>query len=247
MNLVLLGADEVDAAGTARLADDDRRARHLREVLRVTVGQVLRVGLLDGPLGIATITRTDPRLELACTFEPTAPPRPADALILAIGRPKVLGRCVEHAAALGFGSILLTRTWHTDKSHVQASLLALPELHARARLGLEQAQRTHLPRIEVFPLFRPFVEDRLAALCHGDNRVVAHPGADRDIAELPGVAAAPMTLTLGPERGFTPFELELLGAQGFLALRAGPYPLRVETALAWVYGQLTLLRARSRG
>lgn len=244
MNLVLLGADEIDASGTATLLDDDRRARHLRDVLRVTSGQTLRVGLLDGPLGTGTVTRSGPRLELACAFDPTPPPRPADALILAIARPKVLGRCVEHAAALGFGSILLTRTWHTDKSHVQASLLALPELNARARLGLEQAQRTHRPRIEVFPLFRPFVEDRLDALCPGDNRIVAHPGAERDIDAMPGMAEAPMTLALGPERGFTPFELELLSGQGFLALRAGPNPLRVETALAWVYGKLTLLRAR---
>lgn len=247
MNVVLLGADEIDAAGAATLADDDRRARHLREVLRVTAGQSLRVGLLDGPLGLATVTRTDPRLELACAFDPTPPARPTDVLILAIARPKVLGRCVEHAAALGFGSILLTRTWHTDKSHVRASLLALPDLHARARLGLEQAQRTHRPRIEVFPLFRPFVEDRLPALSAGTTRIVAHPGAERDVRDLPGLPATPLVLVLGPERGLTAFEIELLRAQGFQAMSAGPHPLRVETALAFVYGQLTLLRARGHG
>lgn len=247
MNLVLLGADEIDAAGTATLADDDRRARHLREVLRVTAGQSLRVGLLDGPLGTGTVLATAPRLELDCVFEATLPPRPEDVLILAIARPKVLGRCVEHAAALGFGSILLTRAWHTDKSHVQASLLGREDLHARARLGLEQGQRTHRPHIEVFPLFRPFVEDRLPTLCGGATRVVAHPSAERDVRDLPGLSIAPLALALGPERGFTPFELELLGAHGFEALSAGPHPLRVETALAFVYGQLTLLRARRRG
>lgn len=247
MNLVLLRADELDAAGVAHLADDDRRARHLREVLRVTVGQRLRVGLLDGPLGTGTVLATEPRLELACVLEPSSPRRPGDVLILAIARPKVLGRCVEHAAALGFGSILLTRTWHTDKSHVEASLLAGEDLHARARLGLEQGQRTRRPHIEVFPLFRPFVEDRLAALSAGATRIVAHPGAERDVRDLPGLPATPLALVLGPERGLTDFEIGLLREQGFHAMSAGPHPLRVETALAFVYGQLTLLRARGHG
>ncbi len=247
MNLLLLAADEIDGAGVARLDVGDRRARHLLDVLRAVPGQTLRAGILDGPLGTATVLCTSPRVDLACTFDATAPRAPCDVLILAIGRPKVLARCVEHAAALGFSRILLTRTCHTDRSHVEASRLALPELHARARLGLEQAQRSHRPHLEVFPLFRPFVEDRLGELCGRATRIVAHPAAARDVGELRTLPAAPLALALGPERGFVPFELELLRAHGFEPLAAGAHPLRVETALAWVYGQLTLLRTQRDG
>lgn len=53
MNLLLLRPDELLADGTARL--HGRRLLHAREVLRLSEGDVLRAGLLDGPLGTAEL------------------------------------------------------------------------------------------------------------------------------------------------------------------------------------------------
>ena len=54
MNLILLHSAELDQSGQTRLAD--ARAAHLVTVLRVTPGQTVRVGLLEGPFGIGTVT-----------------------------------------------------------------------------------------------------------------------------------------------------------------------------------------------
>ncbi|MEZ5962722.1 MAG: RsmE family RNA methyltransferase [Planctomycetota bacterium] len=258
MNLLLLRAHEVDADGHAFLPACDRRCRHLRQVLKVGPGQTLRAGVVDGPLGAARIEEVgDAGVRLACTFDPAPLPAPTDVLVLAVPRPKVLLRCVETAAALGFAKILLVRTWRTDKSHVLASAMALPALHAHAILGLEQARRTRSPQIEVHDRFRPFVEDQLDAGCGPSVRILADPDADLDLADalavatpgtgLEGLPQRALALAIGPERGFTDFERELLASRGFVACHAGRHPLRVETALAWVYAQMHLLGARAGG
>lgn len=246
MNALLFAAHEVDRDGNAWLPAGDRRCQHLRTVLQVRTGQALCAGMLGGPLGIARPTAIGSEgVALACRFDRPAPPA-RDVLVLAIPRPKVLLRCVENAAALGFGRILLVRTWRTDRSHVEASALAADALHARAILGLEQAQRTQVPDITTFPLFKPFVEDELDARCGATTRVVADPGAARSLAALGALPDRPVALAIGPERGFTAYELDLLAAHGFAAAHAGPHPLRVETALAFVFGQLMLLRSPPR-
>jgi RsmE family RNA methyltransferase len=243
MNVVLFAPSEVGPQGRVRLPAADRRARHLRSVLRVAAGDSVRVGILDGELGRAhVVCVAGDHIELACAFGEPAPGT-QDVLVLAIPRPKVLLRCVETAAALGFAHILLVRTWRTDKSHVVASALAAPALRAHALLGLEQARRTRVPAIEVFPLFRPFVEDHLDARCAGASCWLADPEADLGIAQVADVPERPFALAIGPERGFTEFEREQLVANGFMAIHAGAHPLRVETALAFVSGQLVLRRA----
>lgn len=242
MNAILFARDEVASGGQVCLATDDRRARHLREVLRATVGQPVRVGVLDGLLGRGVVDRIDAdHVRLTCSFDETAP-LARDTLLLAIPRPKILLRCVETAAALGFGRILLLRTWRTDKSHVAASALASDRLRAHAILGLEQARRTQVPDIAIFSQFKPFVEDHLHQRCGDGSRLLADPDASRSVASLAPLADRPLALAIGPERGFTAYEREQLQARGFTAVHAGLQPLRVETALALVFGQLALLR-----
>ena len=49
MNLILVSPFEVDDQNRCVLVDE--RARHIRKVLRAEPGKVLRMGVLNGPLG----------------------------------------------------------------------------------------------------------------------------------------------------------------------------------------------------
>lgn len=245
MNLILLEPSEFDGHDRVRLLASDRRARHLREVLRVVPGQSLRIGVRDGQLGTASVAAAGDDFVLHCRLEQPAPPA-EDILILAIPRPKVLLRCVETAAALGFGKILLVRTWRTDRSHVEASALRGEELDLHLRLGLEQAERTALPALTQFDRFRPFVEDHLDRVCGSSTRLLATPQASVELAQLPLPNPRRVALAIGPERGFTEFERDALCARGFTACRAGVHALRVETALAYLMGHVAALRMRAQ-
>jgi len=239
VNLLLLEPAEVER-GEARVGG--RRARHLLDVLRVQPGAVVRAGIVDGARGHATVLAAEPdgvRLRVDCT-EP--PDQGQDVLLLAVPRPKVLARILEHAAALGYRHIALFRSWKVEKSHLGSRALRPEVQRAHLLLGLEQGQRTHLPEVHFFALFRPFVEDQLAALPLPAHRFCAHPAAATATAELRLSQGAPFALALGPDGGFVPYEVEQLAARGFLPVRLSSSPLRTESALSALHGQLDLLR-----
>lgn len=212
---------------------------HLQTVQRVQPGTVLRAGLVDGALGTGEVLHVaEGSVTLRCRIEAVAPPRPRDVLLLAHARPKVLARCLAAAASLGFGRILLLRTWRVDKSHLQTRVLEPAQARLHLLAGLAQACRTHVPELRASMRFRPFVEDELDALATPAQRFVADPDVGVDVTGVDLDGREPLTLAVGPERGFTPFEVELLAGRGFTPVRAGAHPLRVETALAALTGAL---------
>ena len=240
VNLVLIDSDEIDAQDRVHLVD--RRARHLLDVLAVEPGQQVAVGIIDGPSGQGEVLATDEQsvsLQLDC-----AQPERArnDVLLLAVPRPRILARMFEHAAALGFGHIVLFRSWRVEKSHLASKLLEPAVQRQHLLRGLEQSRRTHVPSVAFHPLFRPFVEDRLELLPLPDSRFCAHPKANVHTADLQLTRGSPFALALGPDGGFLPYEVEQLAARGFLPVQFGPHPLRTESALSAAWGQLDLLR-----
>ncbi len=245
MNFLLLEPDEVGADGAVVLRG--RRAEHVRTVLRAQPGQVLRVGVVDGGTGrgiVGAITADDVQLQCELPFAAPAE-RDGDVLLLAVPRPKVLLRMLAHATALGFDRIVLFRSWRVEKSHLASTAMRAEVQRAQLLAGLEQSGRTRLPAVRFFPLFKPFVEDQLAALLLPAARYVAHPTAAIATHELTFPGRSPFALALGPDGGFLAYEVDQLAARGLLPISCGPRPLRTETALAVLAGQLALLRERA--
>jgi RsmE family RNA methyltransferase len=150
-----------------------------------------------------------------------------------------LSRCIEHAAALGFTRIALMRTARVEKSHLQSHKLLAHDIYPHLVAGLEQGMRVLVPEVRVFNRFKPFVEDELNDFVPTQARFVGHPQAALGIAQLPAFDWS-YCLALGPEGGFVPFEIDALEKRGFTAVRAAMGPLRVESALSYLTGQLDL-------
>jgi len=245
VNFLLLAPDEVGNEGFVLL--HGARAAHVRTVLRAEPGQELRAGLLGGRLGQATVLAvTADEVQLRCALPFAQPPPSADdVLLLAVPRPKVLLRLYAHAAALGFARLVLFRSWRVEKSHLQSKALLPDAQRAMLLAGLEQAGRTVLPSVQFFPRFKPMVEDQLGTLNLPPARFVAHPAAPTPTHALAYPGRAPFTLAIGPDGGFLPYEVDALATRGFLPITCGRAPLRTETALAVLAGQLALLRERA--
>lgn len=238
MNLILLESNEIDGERRAQLTGE--RARHIREVLRATVGSELRIGIVDGPLGRGTVAAIDggassagsrAGVVLQCAFDRLVPEPPGIDLLLAVPRPKVLNRLWAQLAALGVARIILTNAERVERPYFDTHVLQ--ERHWRPLLieGLQQACDTRLPAVSVHRRFRVLVEDELDRLSDAAVRLVADPASGATVASaLAGRAGTRVLLAVGPEGGWNPFELELLEAHGFAPVGLGRRTLRSDTA-----------------
>ena len=254
MNLLLLNPSEIDAEHrTVRLSD--RRARHLRSVLRAEPGRVVKVGVTDGRVGTATVlgsSTSSVLLELELTGR--APKPPDVHLVLAVPRPKVLSRVLQAAAAMGVRRIDLVNAWRVEKGYFQSPKLTQEAIMADLRFGAEQGRSPWLPTVQVHRYFVRFVEECLPRMLTGSPalRLVAHPGSVLLVEQVAlDRGAAPAVVAIGPEGGFIEAELESFLARGFVAVTVSERVLRVETAVAAVLSQLELIRrlwsAKPRG
>lgn len=235
MNLLLLTPDEVRADGTAQVGG--RRARHVAEVLRAGPGDTVRAGVLGGKLGTARLLSLEgEEVVLALTFADEPPPRSGVDLLLALPRPKALRRILAAVASLGVDRLVLLNAARVEKSYFDAQVLAPERTRKHLIDGLEQARDTILPEVHLAPRFRPFVEDTLDGLLGPGQRWLLHPGPDTPPLHPPG---GRITLAVGPEGGWVPFERELLAARGFQPLSLGTRSLRTETVVPFALGWAT--------
>jgi RsmE family RNA methyltransferase len=229
VNLLLLEPHEVSEECEARVSGV--RARHLLRVLKVAPGQRVRVGILDGPLGTGQVQALgDDLVVLHCAFDPLPPPRPRVDLLLAVPRPKVLRRLWSQIAALGVGRILLCNAARVERNYFDTHLLESRIYRPQLIEGLQQAKDTRLPIVSVHRRFRVLVEDELDEHAGDARRIVADPSAPESPSSVLRHADQRVLLAVGPEGGWTRFELDLLEAHGFTSVGVGSRTLRVDTA-----------------
>ncbi|MFA5043211.1 MAG: 16S rRNA (uracil(1498)-N(3))-methyltransferase [Kiritimatiellia bacterium] len=234
MNLILLYDDDFISDNAVRLTG--RRLKHIREVHRPAIGDTLTVGRLGGLVGKGRITSvTAAAVEMEAALDEAPPKPPAVTLILALPRPKVVKRVLLSIASLGVKRLYLINGFQVEKSYWQSPVLSPASIREALVLGLEQARDTVLPEVALRPLFKPFVEDELPALIRGVLPLVAHPGAGE---WCPHAVAQPVTLVIGPEGGFIPYELAQLVAAGCRPVQIGARILRVETVVPFILGRL---------
>ena len=234
MNLLLLEPAESDAA-TAVISG--RRANHMRTVQRAVPGTTLRAGVIGGGFGEVKVLADDgAAYTVTYTAVAARPPAPLPLqLVIALPRPKMVNRLLQAVTAMGIKQITFINSWRVEKSYWQSPQLSADNIRLQLLLGLEQGVDTQLPTVTFEPLFKPFVEDRLAAHSGDGLRLLAHPSGGEP---CPVAAAKPATLVVGPEGGFIDYEVALLTAQGFSAVTMGPRILRVETAVVALASRL---------
>jgi RsmE family RNA methyltransferase len=234
VNLLLL--EEADFIAADRVILRDRRLTHMQEVHRAAVGDSLRVGRIGGLMGSAELLRLEPgEAELRVSLDQPPPTKLPLTLVLALPRPKMLRRVLQTVAAMGVPRLVLVNSYRVEKSFWQTPFLEPEAIREQLILGLEQARDSVLPQVVIEKRFKPFVEDRLPALVEGTLGLVGHPG---QYPACPRGLDEPVTLAIGPEGGWIPYEIDLLGKSGLQPVQLGERILRVETAVTALLARL---------
>ena len=242
MNLVLF--EPAELAAPLPLADP--RAQHILKVLRRAPGDTFLAGLVDGPLGTATLLESGAdglRLAFAPSHEP--PPLPPTTLLVGLPRPQTARDLLRDATTLGVACIHFVATERADPNYASASLWTSGEWRRHLLVGAAQACDTRLPSVTwtrtLASAIRALPAASASARLALDNYEAAVPLAaalSAAVPEAPGIV-----LALGPERGWGPADRAALRAAGFTLCSLGPRVLRLETA---VVAALALARFRTR-
>ena len=229
MNRILFEKGEI-ADGVVTFGGE--RAKHVLNVLHGEVGQVLKTGEINGPIGTSEILSIeqpdDCRISVRCSHAEKSL-APWIDLILAPPRPRVMKRLLPQLATMGVGRIFLVGAKKVEKDFWGATLLKPENYRPLLVDGLMQAGTSILPILDTRRNFRKFVKEELDGLWPSAQRIVAHPYGAQSMA-IDGNRQQSVLLAVGPEGGWTDEEVALLEEHGFARYSLGSRILRTDTA-----------------
>lgn len=245
MNLILFEQSEVVSTGQEEysviLPSSDRRYIHCTTVLHVDTESVVRVGVINGDMYDAAVESLDSQ-QIVFLFGRAnqRPIRPNNdmniSLILALPRPKVLGRLWPVFAQLGFRRVMLIRAERVEDAYFGSHFMHEENYRPLLIKGLEQSSvSTRLPEIsfEKRPL-SVFLEKRLGAafpmessnrfICHPEDSIHNHQNHYFDNTKETVIA-------LGPEGGWLDHEIEELKQKKFVPVTCSSRVFTTDVAL----------------
>ncbi|GHT83405.1 ribosomal RNA small subunit methyltransferase E [Spirochaetia bacterium] len=234
MNIILFEPCELGRP----LPKRDDRTIHLLKVLHKKPGDSFDAGVLGGGLGSGKIDSIQPDGSLAYVLDlPTEPP-PRMPIRLAVGfpRPIQIRRLLRDLSNLGLAAVDLMGADLGEKSYRDTKLLSGGGARAALIEGAVQARDTGIPALSAYQSLDAWLEERpwktAPGVCGPVGPLLIAPDNVRPagaMANLPPFRR-PTVLAIGPERGWSDRERDLLEGAGFLRLSMGKRALRTETA-----------------
>jgi RsmE family RNA methyltransferase len=240
MNLILFEEHEAGKALPRR----DKRTIHLLKVLHKKPGDPFDAGVLGGRRGEGTIKGIGPDGSLSYSLDLFEEPPPRFPLRMAVGfpRPIQLRRLLRDLSSLGLAALDLVGAELGDKSYRDTNLLRDGGARAALIEGAVQSRDTSLPllncysRLEDWLDLRPWEQDGEGGCGQtGEGRSAFLLVAADNLRPAGSMARIDpvwrrISVAIGPERGWSDRERDLLEKTGFLRLSLGERALRTETA-----------------
>ena len=243
-----VGAPELDGAplflldvlpDTEELLVGGDEGRHAVEVLRLTLGEQVRVGDGHGTVAEGAVVSAGHdglRVAVSARFEVPAQ-TPEFVLVQALPKGDRGPLAVELATELGVDRIVpwtaarcVTR-WRDDRV-----AKGVAKWRAAARAASKQSRRPRVPEI-TDPMT---TREVCGLLADTDLAVVLHERATRPLAGLDIPRQGTVAVVIGPEGGLTDGEVVAFRAAGAQAVRLGAEVLRTSTAGAAALAALSM-------
>lgn len=221
MNILLI------EKGEESFLSSDRRYSHIKSVLRLSVGDRFKIGEINGRRGWAEIlSLDDERMTFTSSFESIIDKSYPLDLIVAQVRPISMKRILRDSASIGIRRLILPISELGERSYSQSHLYKEEGYRNLILDGAMQAGKTNLTEVH----FPKSLEEAIE-MSEGERILLDKEGAiSLSKADLSGKS---VTLSIGPERGWTAREQEAFIKSGFKRMSLGERILRTETAVVF--------------
>lgn len=216
---------------------NEEESRHAIQVLRVRIGDAIRILNGAGEKAYASVTSIQPK-SIHCRIESAEhAPAPASQVHLYVALLKKRDKTewiVEKAVELGAASITFFSAKHSEKSRID--IIRLEKIVISA---LKQSGNMFMPAVKWLPDFSACLNE-----APGEKYIAYCPtGKERSLHTIkPNNKAA--SIFIGPEGDFSPEEVDLARKANALEVSLGDNILRAETAA--LYALITMKNAREQ-
>jgi 16S rRNA (uracil1498-N3)-methyltransferase len=223
MNIILFENLPMDN----HIPSSDFRGEHIIKVLRLSQGDSFILGEIGGWQGKATITSISKEgvsyvweaLQDSSSLYPVT-------LLVAQVRPICMKRILREAVSLGVSQIIVTGAESAEKSYQSAKLWTTGEFQKYLLDGAMQAGGTGLSKLHLVSCIEDAIRD------HGtwQQKILLDNVLTGDRLSNFPYSGGSVVLAVGPERGWTQRERQIMIAAGFTSYTLGSRILRTETA-----------------
>jgi len=224
MNLILFKPGEWENP----IPRKDPRNVHIRKILKASAGDTLTAGIVNGAMGTALLEEITSDGAMRFAFTPRTDPAPLSPVTMIIGipRPPTARRLLKDLTTAGIRRIIFTGTDLGEKSYLTSRLWTREEYRDAVLEGASQGKTTLLPEVvKLYSLYKAIglLDDRTDRL--------ALDNVEPEIPLKDYIPSKDETcLAIGPERGWSDREREMLREGGFSVCSLGDRVLRTETA-----------------
>lgn len=212
---------------------------HIHATLKLEKGDEVKCTVLNEGLtkGIVLELSNDfCRLELQPLI--SAQPQWFD-LVIGLSRPQTSKKILEHATTFGASKIHFFKAALSEKSYLDSKIFEDKAYEEFLLNGLSQsAIYAHLPEFKL-EKYNPAEQYK-----DQPQKFILDIKTDKSFLDVELDFAKPVTLAVGPERGWIAEDVERFHAAGFTSVKVSSSILRVEHAVYSAISQLELLRKR---
>jgi 16S rRNA (uracil1498-N3)-methyltransferase len=222
------------------LITDSKILEHLKTTLNAKVGDSFRCTVLNRGIFWGELSSLEDHLAKIILKEPLHSAKPWFNLVVGLSRPQTVRKILEHATTFGANRIHFFKAELSEKSYQDSKALS-EEKDFLVRAGLSQSALYYqLPEIKVDKYnpangYSSYSQKYILDLEGAENFLAISDQLDFN---------SPITLAIGPERGFIKADIERFHQAGFKSIKVSSSILRVEHAVYSAISQLELIRGQ---
>ncbi len=222
---------------------DPRLLNHIHTTLKLKTDDVVKCTVLNQGLTKGRVLEIN---ETSCqlALEPITPSQAQwFDLVVGLSRPQTTKKILEHATTFGARRFHFFKAALSEKSYLDSKVFADLAYEEFLLTGLSQsAIYANLPEFKL-DKYNP-AEQYAAPNKDASQKFILDLKTDKSFLDVDIDFSKPITLAVGPERGFITEDIERFHHAGFASVKISSSILRVEHAIYSAVSQLELLRKR---